>query len=220
MSKGINKKIKNATKNNSFGIEFKSQLEATVYKVLKEQGFNPEYEKRTFELAPKLRPSIPFYKRVNKVFGLEIKPLQPITYTPDFTFKYNDILVIIEVKGFENDVYPVKRNLFRRQLETMNASVIFFEIRTKKELLQAIQIIKNESELVVKVRKLLPKLPEKDIAKANKLLEIRDWKKLQNLVSLILHRIEKSWLKYENKYNNVDTKYLLELQALIDSIWK
>lgn len=210
-----NKKIKNAVKNNSLGINFKSKLEASLYKCLIEKGFKPVYEGRTFTFVDKLRPSVPFYNRVNKVFGLDMKPLRPITYTPDFTFEHNGMLVIIEVKGFENDVYPVKKNLFRRHLETLNSPSIYFEIRTKKELLEAIKIINMDSPQIQKIRRLINSLPEKDIPVGNKLLEKRDWEELYNLVNSAIVKVEKSLAKEESKYENVD---LSSLYTLLEAI--
>lgn len=210
-----NKKIKNASKVISSNISFKSHLECMIYNTLVEHGITPEYEKKTFEFVPKLRPKVPFFKRISKVFGLEMKPLQPITYTPDFTFYKNGVLIIIEAKGFENDVYPIKRNLFRRYLETYGHPVLFFEIRTKKELLIALNIIKMESLQVQKIRKLIPSLPEKDIPIGNKLLEARDWEELQNLVSSAIIKIEKANEKGDTKYNSIDIAALYTLQAAI-----
>lgn len=210
-----NKKIKNATKTTLSGVEFKSHLEATIYKTLTEKGITPLYEKKTFVFVPKLRPTIPFFNRISKVFGLDMKPLQPITYTPDFTFEYNGILVIIEAKGFENDVYPVKRNLFRRYLEDLNTPSIFFEVRTKKELLEAINIISMESLPIQRVRKLIPFLPEKDIPVGNKLLQARNWEELGNLVTSAITKVENANEKGSDKYANIDLASLYKLQAFI-----
>lgn len=215
-----NKKIKNATKTQSSGIEFKSQLEALIYKVLIEHNIVPEYEGRTFEFVPRLRPTVPFFNRIGKVFGLDMKPLQPITYTPDFTFLHNGMLVIIEAKGFENDVYPVKRNLFRRYLEDLEQPSLFFEVRTKREVLEALRIVMTESPLILQLRKLIPKLPEKDIPIGNKLLEKRDWEELYNLVSSAIAKIEKSRKKSAksgdpDKYADINLDSLYELLSAI-----
>lgn len=69
--------------------------------------------------------------------------VEDITYTPDFNFKLNGIYVIMEAKGKENDVYPIKRNLFRKQLELLDYPVMFFEVHSKKEALEAIKIVKQ-----------------------------------------------------------------------------
>ena len=71
------------------------------------------------------------------------KKIIDITYTPDFCFDYNNLFVIIEAKGIENDVFPIKKKMFRKYLETCKKPVVYFEIYSKKQLLQAIEIIKG-----------------------------------------------------------------------------
>lgn len=213
-----NKKIRNATKTTELGIAFRSEVEARIYKALIAEGFNPLYEKVTFTLSEKIRPTVPFFNRIKGLLGLDMKPVQAITYTPDFTFEYNGILIVIEVKGFENDVFPIKRNLFRKHLETLNQPSMFFEVRTKKELLEALRIIRMESPLVQRIRKLIPSLPEKDIPIGNKLLEARDWEELQNLVSSAIVKIERANSKGDDRYANIDLPSLYYLQASIPDI--
>ena len=58
---------------------------------------------------------------------------------------------VVEIKGFPNDVYPVKRKLFRNLLEhlqeeNLELKYIFFEIKSIRELKKAIQIIRDVSE--------------------------------------------------------------------------
>lgn len=213
-----NKKIKNATKTTESGIAFKSETEARIYKALVAEGFDPLYEKVTFTLSEKIRPTVPFFNRIKGLLGLDMKPVQAITYTPDFTFEYNGILIVIEVKGFENDVFPVKRNLFRKHLETLNQPSMFFEVRTKKELLEALRIIRMESPQVQRIRKLIPSLPEKDIPIGNKLLEARNWEELQNLVSSAIVKIERANSKGDSRYADIDLPSLYDLQASIPDI--
>lgn len=213
-----NKKIKNATKTTSSGIQFKSEIESRLYKALLAEGITPKYEDKTFVLSPRVRPSVAFFNRVGKVFKLDMKPIQPITYTPDFTFECNGIFVVIEVKGFENDVFYVKKNLFRKHLETLKQPSMFFEVRTKKELLEALRIIRMESSQVHRIRKLIPSLPEKDIPIGNKLLEARNWEELQNLVSSAIVKIERATSKGDDKYANIDLPSLYDLQSSIPDI--
>ena len=140
-----NKKIRNATPKEFNGIKFKSILEVMVYKTLLSVGFEPLYEKNKFVIWQGLYPSVPFYDKdaATRMLKLNKKKIIDITYTPDFTFEYNKRLIIIEVKGFENDVFPVKKKLFRKSLEETHPEALFFEIYTKKQLLQAIEIIKK-----------------------------------------------------------------------------
>lgn len=208
-----NKKIINATGVSIAGIDFKSKLEGSFYKILLENGIIPDHESRVFEFVPRLRPSIPFFNRIGKAFKLEMKPLQPITYTPDFTFEYNGMLIIIEAKGFENDVFYLKKNLFRRHLESLSQYSMYFEVRTQKELREVIKIIKMESPQIQKIRKLLPCLPEKDIPLGNKFLQERDWEELHNLVTSAIKRVEKATLKGSDKYADIDLASLYELAS-------
>lgn len=153
-----NKKIRNATVCKSNDLTFKSQLEKTVYNCLSEQGFNPQYEPKTFTLIDGFTASTPFYdKETDKAFEKrkesgdrtprklvkKSSSIQGIRYTPDFYFKYKDLNVYIEAKGIENDVFYIKKKLFIRYLDMQPEESIYFEVYTKKQLLQAIDIIKE-----------------------------------------------------------------------------
>lgn len=158
-----NKKIRNATLYKTGNITFKSQLEKSVYNTLQQLGFNPQYEPETFVLWDSFTPVTPFYdkesdtqqkKRVengdtnkSKILVLKTGKIIGIRYTPDFYFKYKNLDVYIETKGVENDVFYIKKKLFRyfldQKLNSTGQHSIFFEIYTKKQLLQAIQIIEN-----------------------------------------------------------------------------
>ena len=158
-----NKKIRNATQSSSRGITFKSQLEKSIYNTLLQQGFEPQYEPKTFTLWDGFTPITPFYdketdkqnqkraellgKKVPKVLVQKGGKVIGIRYKPDFYFKYDDLNVYIEAKGIENDVFYIKKKMFikyldDRYLESGEKS-IYFEVYTKKQLLQAVEIIKE-----------------------------------------------------------------------------
>lgn len=143
-----NKKIKNASPLEYDDIYFKSQLEKMIYQTLREQGFPVEYEPHKFVLWQGFRPTVPFYDKdkYTRMLKLENKKIIDITYTPDFVFTYNGFLVIIEAKGMENDCFYLKKKMFRKWLEDNHPKSIYFEIYTKKQLLQAISIIQNLSQ--------------------------------------------------------------------------
>lgn len=143
-----NKKIKNASPLEFDDIYFKSQLEKMIYQTLREQGFPVEYEPHKFVLWQGFRPTVPFYDKdkYTRMLKLESKKIIDITYTPDFVFTYNGFLVIIEAKGMENDCFYLKKKMFRKWLEDNHPKSIYFEIYTKKQLLQAINIIQNLSQ--------------------------------------------------------------------------
>lgn len=142
-----NKKIKNAKITEYDNIKFKSKLEVMVYKTLEENNFEVFYEPHTFNLWYGFKPKIPFYAPKDKVLVNNDKKIIDIKYTPDFIFKYKDIIIYIEAKGMKNDTYYLKNKLFRGYLENRYVLYgefsMYFEIYTKKQLLQAIQIIKD-----------------------------------------------------------------------------
>lgn len=146
-----NKKIKNATKKEYNGIMFKSLNEVMIYKTLLQEGFEPVYEGSKYCIWKGFKPRIPFYKpdTKTKLLKLETKKVIDITYTPDFVFMApdNKTVIIFEVKGHENDTYPLKEKMFRGYLEhildVQNQPTAFFKIKTKKQCLEAIKIIKE-----------------------------------------------------------------------------
>lgn len=144
-SRTENKKIINASPLEYDGISFKSKLEKMAYQTLKEQGFPVLYEPKKFIIWEGFRPNVPFYNKdaSTRMLKMDSKKVIDISYTPDLMFEYNNHLIIIEMKGFENNTYPLKKKIFRKWLESNFPNSIYFEIFTKKQLLQAIDIIKN-----------------------------------------------------------------------------
>lgn len=163
-----NKKIRNATSTKIRGITFKSQTEKLIYKTLLENNIKPEYEAHTFVLWDGFSPITPFYdqetdkqhekrcelegKKSSKILVPKIDKVVGIRYTPDFHFIKDDIHIWIEVKGIENDVFYIKKKMFRKFLDTQfeNTGVksMFFEIYTKKQMLQALQIIEDYAQSI------------------------------------------------------------------------
>lgn len=179
-------------------IQFKSQLEVRLYKTLIKLYKNVEYESKTFELVPTIRCyNIPFYNRIGKTFKQDTRPLRSITYTPDFSFVHNGITVYVEAKGMENDVFPYKRQLFRRFLENLNKPVMYFEVRTVKEIMEMDKILQKESSDTLKLRQLLSNVIPDLFAKYIKLLEAHDWNKLKKLLQKV-------------NVNNNEINYLLD----------
>lgn len=162
-----NKKIRNATQSSSGRLTFKSQLEKSIYNTLLQQGFTPQYEPITFTLWDGFSPITPYYDRetdkqkirrisegVNicpsKILVQKVGKVVGIRYTPDFYFNYNGLDVYIEAKGIENDVFYIKKKMFIKYLDDVLANTgrrsIYFEVYTKKQLLQAIEILKDYAE--------------------------------------------------------------------------
>lgn len=141
----VNKKILNATPKEYNGIKFKSLLEVKCYRMLLEAGFRPEYEARRITIWKGFFPTVPFYNRNKKSRELikSTSKILDITYTPDFVFNYHNMPVFIEVKGYENEVYPLKKKIFRKYLETYVPNGIYFEVRSIREINRAIEILKE-----------------------------------------------------------------------------
>lgn len=144
----MNKKIKNATPKEFDNIKFKSTVEVMVYKTLLQQGFKPYYEASKYPIWRGFKPQVPTYKP-DKQGNLKLQETKviDITYTPDFIFLApdNKTVIIMEVKGFQNDTYPIKEKMFRGYLEdllsTSNQPTMFFQVKNKKQVLEAISII-------------------------------------------------------------------------------
>lgn len=154
-SSGIqNKKIKGAEELIVNGIHFKSKLEGKVYTRLLECGITPEYEPTTICLWKGHIPRTPFFTRTSKGkikhLVLKKRKLADIKYTPDFYFKYKDLDVWIEVKGYENDVFYIKKKLFIDYLDNKFRNTkqrsIYFEVFNISQLLEALEIIKDYAE--------------------------------------------------------------------------
>ena len=165
-----NKKIRNATSAKIKGITFKSQTEKTIYRTLVENGIKPEYEKYTFTLWEGFNPITPFYdqetdkqqekrnseenseKKTPKMLVLKSSPVIGIRYTPDLHFVKDGVDIWIEVKGIENDVFYIKKKLFRKYLDDRfqneGKKSMIFEIYTKRQMLQALQIIDEYVESI------------------------------------------------------------------------
>ena len=160
----VNKKIRNATQSSLGKLTFKSQLEKSIYNTLLQQGFTPQYEPITFTLWDGFTPITPYYdketdkqkiKRISegvntcpsKILIQKVGKVIGIRYTPDFYFNYNGLDVYIEAKGIENDIFYIKKKMFIKYLDDVLVNTgkksIYFEVYTKKQLLQAIEIIKD-----------------------------------------------------------------------------
>ena len=86
-------------------------------------------------------------KLKREVFGLSKDKVMSITYTPDFSLEIGNILILLEVKGKENDTYPLKKKMFRRLLESLKEMTgkrfIFIEVHTLKETRNVIEFLKT-----------------------------------------------------------------------------
>ena len=161
-----NRRILNATPVVSDdGIQMKSKVELRIYNALRSLGFSPLYEAETFTYWKGPRPVVPFYDMAkNRHLRNNMKKLIDMSYTPDFTFMYEGIKVIIEVKGWENDQFAIRKKLFRKYLETLDYPVVYAEIFTRRQLLEFIEelkqiapLLKTQKQMIHTVKKKTPK---------------------------------------------------------------
>jgi hypothetical protein len=153
MERSENAKVINATPCSYNGIDFKSKLEMNIYKAIESEGYTPLYEPITFTIWNGFKPRIPFYKKnkSSKKLALENTKIRDITYTPDIIFYAGTRMILVEVKpDYENDVFPYKKKLFRRFLETQFEGIsrehmpIYVQVGTIKHLKDFIKILKEE----------------------------------------------------------------------------
>lgn len=123
------RRVQNATRTELDGIKFRSKLEASIYQTLRDNNVKPDYEKLKYTLLPGFET----------VVNGKAEKIRPITYTPDFTFIYNDILYIIEVKGFITDGYKLKRKLILQRLAT--EPIMFYEVKSVAQMKQILEEI-------------------------------------------------------------------------------
>lgn len=145
----MNKKIKNATLCEYNGIVFRSKQEMSIYKYLLSRNIVPEYEPQRFKIWDRDKFSVPYYDKYGKEFKRITRKPTSVHYTPDFIFKYKGMTVILEVKGFKNDVTPYKIRMFREYLDTHCDSkntcyAVVYTIKNLKSLLNDIDRWKEE----------------------------------------------------------------------------
>lgn len=148
-----NKRIIGATSTEYDGIKFKSMLECSCYKKLKNAGFDFTYEGEKIILWEGLKlNNISLYApkkdrsgKYGKSLMLQTRALLNTTYTPDFIVIKGNYKIYFDVKGKENDIYPIKKKMFLKILEkrTDGINYMFFEPHSVRQMLQAIEIIKE-----------------------------------------------------------------------------
>ena len=143
-----NRRIKGAHSVEFDNIKFKSALECSCYKKLKESGLEFNYESERIIIWEGLKLKNTKLYLPNKVYRIleeYNKKLLNITYTPDFIVIKDNYKIYFDVKGKENDIYPIKRKMFLKYLEEKqdNWIYIFFEPHNVKQMIQAIDYIKN-----------------------------------------------------------------------------
>lgn len=137
-----NKKVRNATAKVYKGIKFRSKLELFTYRKLEDADIDALYEKKKYVLQEGFRYSATVYEpHKTKGYIPTTTKIRDITYTPDFVDPHGRW--IIEVKGFANDVFPLKWKMFKNYLMQQDDPPVLFLPRNQKQVLETIELIKE-----------------------------------------------------------------------------
>ena len=122
-------------------IEFKSGLEAYMYKALKSAKIKAEYEGTTFELVPSFVSVNDSYERTGNGKGefkyRGNKNILNIKYTPDFIG--SDF--IIECKGRPNESFPIRWKLFKKYVAYKMPKYSLYKPQNQKECDETVNLI-------------------------------------------------------------------------------
>jgi len=122
-------------------IEFKSGLEAYMYKALKKAGIQADYEGITYELIPSFDFKNKCYERQSNSKGEYRdrggKAIRKVTYTPDFTGRG----FIIECKGRPNESFPIRWKLFKMYASKKLPKVNIYKPQNQKECDETVSLI-------------------------------------------------------------------------------
>lgn len=144
---GVNKgKIKNATKLEYNGLEFKSKLEMFTYTKLIENGITDfKYEQDKFVLMEPFEFNNASYEvKKDKTFSTVTNSIRAITYLPDFTHINEDKTGwIIECKGFPNDGWANKWKTFKEHLVKNGYNITLYKPNNQQNVLKTIELIKG-----------------------------------------------------------------------------
>ena len=137
-----NKKVRNATAKVYKGIKFRSKLELFTYKKLEEAKVKCLYEKKKYVLQEGFHYSQQCYEpHKTKGYVDNTYKVRDITYTPDFVDPNGKW--IIEVKGFANDVFPLKWKMFKKHLMQLENPPVLYLPKNQGQVLQTIELIKQ-----------------------------------------------------------------------------
>lgn len=139
-----NRKNINYTKTTVDGIKFASKLEAYMYTLLVENGFEPGYESETFILMEDYAYEYDSYEyyRTREMKNSKGKRVQGVTYTPDFVG--DDY--IIEVKGRANEVFPLRWKMFKKYISENRPGTTLYMPKNDKDCQQVIELLKKSRE--------------------------------------------------------------------------
>ena len=129
------------------GIEFKSGLEAYMYKALKAAKIKAEYEGATYEIVPSFNFKNECYERQTNSKGEYRnrggKAIRKISYTPDFIGNG----FIIECKGRPNESFPIRWKLFKMYAAEKLSKITIYKPQNQKECDETVSLILGKRKI-------------------------------------------------------------------------
>lgn len=126
----MNKKIKNATPEIYNNVKYRSKLEASVAKLL--DSLNVDFKYEPFKIT-----LLPAFKYLNK-------SLREWSYTPDFVIFNN---IIVEVKGFPNDSWGIKKKMILKYIVDHNYNYEFYVIKNLTQMRSLIEELRQRENV-------------------------------------------------------------------------
>ena len=99
------------------------------------------YEENTYTLLPGFYLEMDSYEPSKQGYKNNTKKIRAVTYTPDFVDPNNKW--IIEVKGYSNDVFPIKWKLFKMYLLENEMECTLFLPKNQKQVKETVELIKK-----------------------------------------------------------------------------
>lgn len=134
-------------KTHFLGIDFASKLEAHMYKLLRKNKVDAEYEPTKFTIIEGFEADFSCYEKTATKKYLHDrghKKILPITYTPDFVDTQDPPRYIIECKGNPNERFPLVWKLFKRYIALKGWKTDLFMPRNQKDCEEVIKVIREK----------------------------------------------------------------------------
>lgn len=126
------------------GIDFASKLEAHMYKMLRQNNIDAEYESVKFTIIEGFEANFASYEKTatkKYMHDRGHKKILPITYTPDFVDTQNPPRYVIECKGNPNERFPLVWKLFKRFVAMNGWNTDLYMPRNQKDCEEVAKII-------------------------------------------------------------------------------
>ena len=124
-----NQKVRNATRVEYDGVQFRSKLERYMYQQLKEANIQFKYEEEKFILIP--------------AFEYMGEKIRACTYLPDFIVTYATKKCVLEPKGMQTEVWKIKFKMIKKYLKDSGLNYPIFIVRNQQQCREVIDKIKN-----------------------------------------------------------------------------